>query len=257
MTTKGANVHLVSPREYELAMFNDLYYRYRSPRYVVVPDLRTIRGQISGGLRQIDVAVHERGIAVPTLAVECKRYGRRLNTKDVESFLGMMEDLGTKNGVLVAPLGFSKSATRRASRSGLALHTLPERDAVRFNWRALARAALPWDEGFHLHMGDALDALLTDGQVAQCMETLEELPYEEWISVIQVALDKDVDKATIFLETIASSHLDDGARYNAIQILHEQGLLDQSFAEDLLNFERDHETHLLLKEILEGSKHGV
>jgi Restriction endonuclease len=98
--------HLVTAREYERAMFNQLYYVFRRPQYLVIPDERALRGLLGSSRRQIDVSVYRSGEPRPAIAVECKRYGRRLNVKDVESFLGMLEDLGARRGVLVAPLGY-------------------------------------------------------------------------------------------------------------------------------------------------------
>ncbi|MGD0520106.1 MAG: restriction endonuclease [Terracidiphilus sp.] len=75
----------------------------------------TMRGIISGRSRQIDVLV-ERDYAgvILSIVVDCKCYKRKVNIKDVEAFLGMLEDLGIRKGALVTTKGYSKSAYERA-----------------------------------------------------------------------------------------------------------------------------------------------
>lgn len=102
-------------------MFNDLYYRFGPPEWRVEPDLRTVLSLIFREHRQVDVAILAANALRPEIAGECKRYGRSLNVKDIEGFLGMLEDLGAKHGVLVAPRGFSPAAQRSARGTTLQL----------------------------------------------------------------------------------------------------------------------------------------
>lgn len=240
--------HILSWREYERAMFNELYYVFRSPEFLVVPDVRTIRGLLSSTRRQVDVAVYRNNIKLPVLAVECKRYNRPLNIKDIESFLGMMSDLGVRQGVLVAPLGFSRSAEHRAAETTLILQRLTERDAVRLNWRELARSIFSWDEGFHREMGDAFDAMFVDADIQRCIDALWDIPFEEWEVTIQTLLGYKKELAIRMLKTIAVYNPDDGWRFNAIRILMDLGKLDYDFAISLIEQETDPETLELLNE---------
>jgi len=241
--------HLVSWREYERAMFNDLYYCYRPPEWRVEPDLRTLRGLISRAHRQVDVAVFAAEALRPEIAVECRRYGRRLNITDVEGFLGKLEDLGAKWGVLVAPLGFSPAAERRARSAPLVLYQLPEEDAQRLSWRELARAVFPWDEGFHPQLGTAFHTLVVDKDVDQCVEAMEELPFEEWDCAIRTLVRLKPASTATMLDTIAQFHPDDGWRYNAVRLLDEVGALDRDRVDELLEQEIDADTLGLLHEL--------
>lgn len=137
-------------QRYERAMFNELYYMYRPPRFVVKPDARDVVGLLSQEIRQIDVAVFEQGDTVrPFLSVECKRYKRKLNIKDVEAFISMRDDIGPKHAILVCPTGFSKGATLRARAANIILRTLTLEEEERLNLREIARQVFPWDETFH------------------------------------------------------------------------------------------------------------
>lgn len=86
-------------------------------------------GTISKVDRQIDALVTGAfvGGVVPkaTAAVDCKCYGRKVDVKDVEAFIGLVEDVQTDFGLLITTQGFSKAANRRAERRGIRLHTVP------------------------------------------------------------------------------------------------------------------------------------
>ncbi|MGA2675147.1 MAG: restriction endonuclease, partial [Terracidiphilus sp.] len=74
-----------------------------------------MKGTLSGRSRQIDIVVDRlyEGTSM-RVAVDCKCYKRKVNIKDVEAFLGMLEDLGIRKGALVTTKGYSKSAYNRA-----------------------------------------------------------------------------------------------------------------------------------------------
>lgn len=243
--------HKIGWREYERAMFNDLYYRFRPPEWRVVPDLRKLRGIISGGNRQIDVAVYyHKESKRPEWAVESKRYGRRLTIKDVEEFIGMVEDLGVRKAALVAPLGFSDNALCRVADTCVTLIQLSEEDALRLNWRELARVVFPWDEGFHPQMGNAFHALINNKDIEATLDALDGIPYEEWLTTIDNLHRRRPAAAVSMLQRIAEYHPDDGWRFNAIKILDGLKELGYERIVDLLQCETDFETKTLLRELM-------
>jgi hypothetical protein len=77
-----------------------------------------IRGRRSGRLRQVDVLVRVRIFAISeeALVVDCKRRARPIDVKDVESFIGFLDDVGAAIGLLVTTLGASAAARHRASQ---------------------------------------------------------------------------------------------------------------------------------------------
>ena len=77
----------------------------------------TMKGALSGRSRQVDIVVDRpyEGTSM-SVAVDCKCYKRKVNIKDVEAFLGMLEDLGIRKGALVTTKGYSKSAYNQVQK---------------------------------------------------------------------------------------------------------------------------------------------
>lgn len=69
-----------------------------------------LAGKRSGVPRQIDVLAY----ADQVVAIECKYFGRRVDVKCVEAFIGMLGDVEIQRGILVTAVGFSEAAKRRA-----------------------------------------------------------------------------------------------------------------------------------------------
>jgi hypothetical protein len=217
---------------------------------MVKPDVREVIGRYSLAKRQIDVAVYcAKSMPYPFLVVESKRYSRRLNVKDIESFIGMKDDLGAQIGVVVCPNGFSPGAIRRAEAAGIITRVLSLTDAQRLNWREVARTIFPWDESSHPTIGDAHYVFDTSQNIWEWVEKLEGLPYEEWEATARSFEQIDASRWESMLRIIAQLHPDDGWRFNAIRLLEEKGALDTSFRDLLLQSEDDEEILLLLKDL--------
>jgi hypothetical protein len=77
-----------------------------------------IVGQLSEVPRQIDILIEGNvsGIADVTIALDCKCFSKKVDVKDVEAFLGMVEDVGVNMGMLVTTVGFTPAAKRRATK---------------------------------------------------------------------------------------------------------------------------------------------
>jgi hypothetical protein len=91
----------------------------------VTPNARLI-GRISRRKRQIDVLIDLRHDTDNSrrIIVDAKMRTRKVDVKDVESFLGLMEDVAATHGCLVCPNGHTKSAERRA-QSAVSIRLLP------------------------------------------------------------------------------------------------------------------------------------
>jgi hypothetical protein len=78
-------------------------------------DIR-LPGRRSGRPRQIDVLVRGRvfGMADATVVVDCKRWRIPVDVKAVESFIGLIEDVGSDVGILMATSGSTGTARERA-----------------------------------------------------------------------------------------------------------------------------------------------
>src|ERR1700733_9885262 len=77
-----------------------------------------ITGLLSEVPRQIAILIEGTisGIADVTIALDCKFFSKKVDGKDVEAFLGMVEDVGVNMGMLVTTVGFTPAAKRRAPK---------------------------------------------------------------------------------------------------------------------------------------------
>lgn len=74
-------------------------------------------GRLSQVPRKVNIFVEGNvpGIADVTIVLDCKCFSKKVDVKDVESFLGMVEDIGANMGMLVTTVGFTPAAKRRAA----------------------------------------------------------------------------------------------------------------------------------------------
>jgi hypothetical protein len=98
--------------QYETEVFNAFKFAY--PRATILKNQK-IRGKLSGRSRQIDILINETfgGETIITI-VDCKLYSSIANIKHVETFIGMMADIGADKGLMISELGYSSSALERA-----------------------------------------------------------------------------------------------------------------------------------------------
>lgn len=95
-------------------------------------------GRHSGIDRQIDVLVKGPFAGRPevhTMIVDCKKIARTLDVTHVESFAGLLDDVGATIGLLVTTEGFTPAARRRAEAvRGMILDVVQLDDLAK--WRA-------------------------------------------------------------------------------------------------------------------------
>jgi hypothetical protein len=96
---------------------------------------QSLPGKRSNTQRQIDICIKQKvGQYDILIIVDCKDYKHPLDVREVESFLGMVEDVGANKGALISVKGFSKSAKTRAKEAGVNLYTLV--DAKNEEWKS-------------------------------------------------------------------------------------------------------------------------
>lgn len=71
-----------------------------------------VDGLFSKRKRQIDIFIKDKNGLV--YIVDAKRYNTKVDVKDVESFIGMVKDVGGNYGIIVSEKGFTKAAINRA-----------------------------------------------------------------------------------------------------------------------------------------------
>jgi hypothetical protein len=81
----------------------------------VTPNVHIV-GRITGVRRQVDVLIEARHDTDNSrrIIVDAKKRSRKVDVKEVESFRGLMEDVGATHGYLVSPVGYTKAAEKRA-----------------------------------------------------------------------------------------------------------------------------------------------
>lgn len=88
-----------------------------------------ILGRHSGVQREIDIAIRKNiGQYKLLIVIDCKDYKQPVDVKDVEAFIGLVEDVGANKGAIIAAMGFTKTAKNRAKKAGIDLHRLIDTD---------------------------------------------------------------------------------------------------------------------------------
>lgn len=180
---------------------------------------------------------------------EAKYWNKKVGLKEVESFLGMLEDVGASIGIMVTNIGYTKPAMKRVLSSPARIEIIPAEEATRLNYRELARNLYPYDWAFHPHMAEAFAALRGKDSLG-FIDTLETVPYEEWLAVVDYSVLSGLFRKPIIdaLKIIASLHPDSGWRFNAVQKLIDTGELEDELLETLIEKENDEETLVLLRD---------
>lgn len=105
----------------------------------------------SGVERQIDVFITgEVGAFEVKIFIESKNHSTAIDIKEVESIVGMVEDVGATLGVIVCPSGFTDGAKKRASRAGLQLYEIYDQSLKNSNLFIPLRYIVPYITGHKL-----------------------------------------------------------------------------------------------------------
>jgi hypothetical protein len=172
------------PQAYEFAVLEKLRLDF-APVAVRVegtegPRKHYVMGRYSKVRRQLDAAVYDLDQATPSLVVDAKRFARRVHVKDVEAFIGLVDDVGAHVGALVAPMGFSKGAYRRAKAANSRIIVLSIEDALACEWLALARELYPHDWVFRVELAAGLRLLHEGAEPFTIADAIETVAFEEW-----------------------------------------------------------------------------
>jgi len=82
-------------------------------------------GKYSRVNRQIDIAVYKETVGYNMLGIiDCKCFNRKLNVRDIESFIGLMEDVAANFGIIISNIGYSKAAKNRAEMKEIKLEVV-------------------------------------------------------------------------------------------------------------------------------------
>ena len=231
--------HPFSAARYEAALLERLRWQFR-PQLFRVEGTRHGRMHTrvgrSGKPRQLDAAVYRRDELV--LVAEAKRHDTRpLDIGRVDGFVGMLDDVGCRFGVLASPRGFTSGAKARAAASKIELLLLTYEEALSAELLPVARRIYPSDWAYHPNLASALLAIQQDLAWATIADKLEEVPFEEWEGFTQFAMIYHPEEAVEFLQKIALNHHDDGWRFNAARLLIEGCQMDVTLRSTLVENE--------------------
>lgn len=115
-------------RKYERQIHDRLVKMAGGEKAEVTFDER-LPGRLSGADRQVDVLVRGEfagGVGEATMAVDCKCFSKKVDVKDVEAFVGLVDDVGTDLGLIVTTEGFTPAAQKRAlAKRGVRVEIVP------------------------------------------------------------------------------------------------------------------------------------
>ncbi len=108
-------------------------YRDFSPE-AVVKSPEKIKGK-SGRSREIDITIRQTvGTCEILIAIDCKDFSKKINIKKVEECIGLFDDIGAHQGVIVSAKGFTDSALKRVKDRNINLYTLI--DSGNHDWKS-------------------------------------------------------------------------------------------------------------------------
>jgi hypothetical protein len=102
----------VNWKDYEIYITR--HFQKLFPGATIQHDVRRL-GLISKTERQIDILIEGQiaGFAL-TIVVDCKYFGKKVDVKEVDSFLGYLHDLKASKGILITNHGYTDAAYNRA-----------------------------------------------------------------------------------------------------------------------------------------------
>lgn len=236
----------MNPTSYELAVAEYLRLLYPEPEFLVRHDIR-MAGKLSGGPRQIDVAVFSPPDPEPIFIAEAKKHRRRIDVGTAGMVISLVRDVGSVPSVLVATTGFSSAAQRYLAHEGIQHLAITISRAECLRWVSDLQARFRGDAEFMEVSGSLVEAIRKKDPTPflDC-----DIPYEEWLAVADLGFSRFATNAAEVFSVIAREHYDDGHRFNAIQILHDRNLLSTAAAVTLMKNEADPDTRELLEEIV-------
>ena len=123
------SINMQSPKKWK--KFEDIVAKVRkdfSPN-ATIKTREKILGKKSGCPRELDITIRETiGPDEMLIAIDCKDLSRKVDIKKVEECIGLFDDVGVNQGVIVSAKGFTKSALERGKRNNINLYTLVDSD---------------------------------------------------------------------------------------------------------------------------------
>jgi hypothetical protein len=133
------------------------------------------------------------------------------------------------------------SWTLTARTFDIDLRIMTVEEALEAQWLAISREIFPFDWAFHPQIAAGLYRLQKNEPSEKILKTIEDMPFDEWVSLVQYAVSNYQTEAGLFLWFVAQYHDDDGWRFNALQELITSGLIKRFDVNQILKRENDTE----------------
>ena len=119
-----------------------IYEKIVADTYEEYPDCEVIRDHKvigkSGVARQVDVWVTGAVAGCEIrVAIECKFHKSKVDINLIDSFIGMLQDIGAHKGVFITTTGFTSGAEARAKAADISLKIMSLESALETDWGEL------------------------------------------------------------------------------------------------------------------------
>jgi len=116
------------------------------------------------------------------------------------------------------------------------------------NWaNEIEEGEFPLDDFFNERFLQSQFSPRDFGDVVGTLLEAEQLDFDQWEQVAKKGLELAYDQTILALHEIAKNETDDGKRFNAIRILHENGEIDEEMKKSIIENEKDEAILELLK----------
>lgn len=215
---------------------------------------KKILGKRSKTSREIDIAVSQNiGQHHIFIAIDCKDYKSPVDVKNVEEFIGLVEDVGANKGAIVSASGFTQAAKTRAADAGIDVYRLV--DAEKHDWQSYVSIPVLCDfrriksfsfkftgsGPFRMMAQQDLRSLMLFNQNGEPVDTIINLLYKKWnmgllseepgeYRNIKLADDKTFIRTEgIFyqVDVTATINVEKNLYFGQLPLLEIKGLVDQ------------------------------
>jgi len=115
------------------------------------------------------------------------------------------------------------------------------------HWLSEVEIGDDMEQFLEIHFLDSCFSPRDFGNVVGTLIEAEQLDFDQWEQVVNIGLELAYDQTILALHEIVKNETDDGKRFNAIRVLHENGEIDEEMKKSIIENEKDEAILELLK----------
>jgi len=115
------------------------------------------------------------------------------------------------------------------------------------HWLSEVEIGDDMEQFLEIHFLDSCFSPRDFGDVVGTLLEAEQLDFDQWEQVVNIGLELAYDQTILALHEIVKNETDDGKRFNAIRVLHENGVIDEEMKKSIIENEKDEAILELLK----------